>query len=303
MSEAPTIVYRVGDVEIDVTRSCVHREGHEYYLRPQALEVLLYLIARRDRLVSKDELLRSVWSDAAVTENTLVQCVGDVRRALGDDARRSRMVKTIHKYGYEFVGPVAAGPFSAPEPQSSANLDDPRPRSGLLARRPGWLAVGAAALMVAMASLIVGWLWSDAGPKVTRLAVGRFENRTGNPDFDWLQDGLPGMLVTGVAGAGPFEVSSQRDVRSLERAQAEARHARADVLLLGSYATLGRQLRVDVHAHDVASGRLIAAERLLADEGGQLLTHVDMLSTKLAGHLWPRVERPGPGVGFTETGR
>lgn len=99
-------VFRVGDLEIDPVRGDVRRQGAEIYLRQQSFELLLYLVSHRDRLVGKDELHEQIWRGVAVSDDAIVQCVADIRRALGDDARAPRFVRTVAKRGYRFVAPV-----------------------------------------------------------------------------------------------------------------------------------------------------------------------------------------------------
>src|SRR5439155_7236918 len=77
-------IYCFADVEIDLLRGCLKRSGEEIYLRPRTLQVLIYLIEQRERLVTKEELMENIWKDTAVTDDALVQCVGDIRRALKD---------------------------------------------------------------------------------------------------------------------------------------------------------------------------------------------------------------------------
>jgi DNA-binding winged helix-turn-helix (wHTH) protein len=74
---------------LDLTRGCLLRGLEEVKLRPKAFEVLSYLVENNGRLVSKDELIHAVWVDTAVTDDSLVQCLIEVRRALGDEAALS----------------------------------------------------------------------------------------------------------------------------------------------------------------------------------------------------------------------
>jgi DNA-binding winged helix-turn-helix (wHTH) protein len=67
---------------------------------------LLYLLKGRERLVTKEELFENIWKDAAVTDNALLQCIFDIRKALGDDSRNPRFIKTFPKVGYRFISPV-----------------------------------------------------------------------------------------------------------------------------------------------------------------------------------------------------
>src|SRR5713101_9966063 len=99
---APT--YRCEDVEIDSAQGYLKRGGREQYLRQQSFHVLLYLLERRQRLITKEELIENFWHDTAVTDNALVQCITEIRKALGDDRRRPRFIKTVPKVGYRFIG-------------------------------------------------------------------------------------------------------------------------------------------------------------------------------------------------------
>lgn len=99
-------VYRFADVEVDPAQGCLRRGGEELYLRQKSLRALLYLLAQRDRLVSKDELIKHVWEGNAVSDDALVQLIKGIRRTLGDDTHQPRFIKTIPKGGYRFIAPV-----------------------------------------------------------------------------------------------------------------------------------------------------------------------------------------------------
>src|SRR6266404_1392293 len=85
---------------LDLTRGRLQRGQKEIKLRPKSFEVLRYLIENNGRLISKDELIHAVWVEAAVTDDSLVQCLKDIRRALGDEAQQ--VIKTVHGRGYIF---------------------------------------------------------------------------------------------------------------------------------------------------------------------------------------------------------
>lgn len=99
-------VYRFADIEVDAPRGRIKRCGLELHLRQQTLQVLLYLLERRERLVTKEELFENIWQDAAVTDNALLQCIFDIRKSFGDDSRHPRFIKTFPKVGYRFIGEV-----------------------------------------------------------------------------------------------------------------------------------------------------------------------------------------------------
>ena len=91
---------------LDLVRGCLLRAGEEIKLRPKVYECLKYLVEHQGHLVAKQELMRIVWPDSAVTDDSLVQCALELRRALGD--REQQLFKTVPRRGYVFVGPVMA---------------------------------------------------------------------------------------------------------------------------------------------------------------------------------------------------
>jgi DNA-binding winged helix-turn-helix (wHTH) protein len=80
--------FAINGVIVDVAGGFVRdREGREIALRPQAFDLLKYLLENTGRLVTKDELMQAVWPGVFVTDDSLVQCVRDVRRALHDESQ------------------------------------------------------------------------------------------------------------------------------------------------------------------------------------------------------------------------
>ncbi|TIT31844.1 MAG: adenylate cyclase, partial [Mesorhizobium sp.] len=90
---------RLNGRTVDLLRgSIADQSGHAIALRPQAIEVLKVLAARPGKIVTKDELMQTVWGNIAVTDDSLVQCVIEIRKALGDE--RHEIVRTLPKRGY-----------------------------------------------------------------------------------------------------------------------------------------------------------------------------------------------------------
>jgi class 3 adenylate cyclase/DNA-binding winged helix-turn-helix (wHTH) protein/tetratricopeptide (TPR) repeat protein len=101
--------YSFGDYELDTQRHELHRAGEPIKLRRKVFQVLAYLLAYRDRVVPKPELLTQLWPDQFVGDETLTSCITALRRALGERGRTARFVRTLHGQGYRFVGAVAVG--------------------------------------------------------------------------------------------------------------------------------------------------------------------------------------------------
>src|SRR5262249_19375694 len=101
---------------LDLSRGCLLLNGTEVRLRPKTFAVLRYLVENAGRLVTKDEIFAAVWPNLAVTDDTLVQSIGELRRELKEDG--PRLLKTIPRRGYRFdtnVARLAAGDDLVPE--------------------------------------------------------------------------------------------------------------------------------------------------------------------------------------------
>jgi predicted ATPase/DNA-binding winged helix-turn-helix (wHTH) protein len=113
--------YCFGDFTLDFERGFLHRGFEEVKLRPKSFEVLAYLVRHPGRLVTKDELLGAIWPDAFITDNSLAQCLLEVRRALADGSQQ--LIRTVARRGYIFTGAITiprtrpaarSGPSSEP---------------------------------------------------------------------------------------------------------------------------------------------------------------------------------------------
>ncbi len=92
-----------GGVEVDPDRFELRRDGVPVAVEPQVFDLLVYLIAHRDRVVTKAELLDNVWGDRFVSESALTTRIKALRRAVGDDGGAQRVVRTVHGRGYRLV--------------------------------------------------------------------------------------------------------------------------------------------------------------------------------------------------------
>jgi TolB-like protein/cytochrome c-type biogenesis protein CcmH/NrfG len=107
---------------LDLRRGSLCRGECEVELRAKSFEALRYLVENAGRLISKDELIRAIWGDVNVTDESLTRCISDVRLALGDTEQR--IIKTLTRRGYLFAAPVSPATttsFTA-EPSSAPRL-------------------------------------------------------------------------------------------------------------------------------------------------------------------------------------
>jgi DNA-binding winged helix-turn-helix (wHTH) protein/uncharacterized protein YhfF len=104
---------------LDLMRCALLRGEEEISLRPKAFDVLRYLAERAGRLVTKEELIEAMWPDIFVTDDSLVQCIAEIREALSDDARK--IIRTVPRRGYLFAA-TAGTASAAPAADASASF-------------------------------------------------------------------------------------------------------------------------------------------------------------------------------------
>ena len=78
-------------------------------VEPQVLDLLIHLVRHRERMVGKDELFQTIWRGRTVSDSALTTRINAARRAIGDDGRQQRLIRTLHGKGFRFVGPAQEG--------------------------------------------------------------------------------------------------------------------------------------------------------------------------------------------------
>ena len=164
---------------LDLTRGFLREGDRDIDLRPKAFQVLCHLASNAGRLVPKQELIEAVWPAVAVSDDSLVQCIRELRDKIGDD--NHRLIRTVHRRGYLLDAEVARPAPQAPGDRSaspigspravSPNLDEPRraPRSSRMQK--WYLPVAAAGLSAAMLGIVYVYMPPLAHTGPTRLDV------------------------------------------------------------------------------------------------------------------------------------
>jgi DNA-binding winged helix-turn-helix (wHTH) protein/tetratricopeptide (TPR) repeat protein len=202
--------YRFEQCEVDPAGYRLLVRGEPIAIEPRVLELVVYLIEHRARVVSKDELLERLWAGKYVTESTLTRAVYEARRALGDDSREQRIIKTLHSRGYQFVatliedssaGSEEAKDLEHPQPSSAAPLSSTTPeqpeRDTRIPRARRWWPVALALAVIALIGVVVGtWYRGTAQPVPReRIAIMPFSVDANASDLGWAELGLPGLLA------------------------------------------------------------------------------------------------------------
>lgn len=181
--------FAVNGVTVDLGNETIHdAAGSSVPLRAQAFAVLRYLYEHAGQLVSKDALMEAVWPRVAVTDDSLVQCIHEIRRVLGDESHS--VLKTMPRRGYQLVLPPS-GESTVPPPASRTR---PRPLS------PPW-ALGSLAAILILVITGITWFFFGRSPEMPptgppAIAVLPFDNLGGDPAQSYFADGITEDLIT-----------------------------------------------------------------------------------------------------------
>jgi adenylate cyclase len=117
------MTYHFADCELSTDRRELRRAGAVVALEPQVFELIAYLVAHPDRVVSKDEINAAVWHGRIVSDAALSSRISSARQAIGDDGKAQSLIQTVHGRGFRFIGAVSTAASSAP-----AGSPDRQPR-------------------------------------------------------------------------------------------------------------------------------------------------------------------------------
>lgn len=245
-----------GDCELDLARRELRRDGTVVHIRAKVFEVLSYLIANRDRVVNRDDLMAHAWPGLTVSDTTLSTCILAVRRAIGDDVNEPRFVKTLRGQGFRFIADVAV-------------LEDadvaPRPGDAVHAREDS-----------------------------LSIAVLPFANLNNDPELDHLADGLAEDIITALSRFKAFTVIARNSsflyrglANDIQKIGAELR---VDYVLEGSVRQAGGVLRVAAQLIHAATAKHLWAERF---DGriDDLLSLQDDISRRIVTNIGPEIDQ------------
>ena len=156
--------YRFEEFVLDTDRRELYRGADGLPVAPQVFDLLEYLIRNRERVVSKDDLINAVWNGRIVSDAALTTRLNAARSAIYDDGDKQRLIKTLPRKGFRFVGTVQEAQRLAVEPASSARSRDTKP------------------------SL-------NSAPRLS-IVVLPFVNLSGDPEQEYFVDGVTETLTT-----------------------------------------------------------------------------------------------------------
>jgi DNA-binding winged helix-turn-helix (wHTH) protein/Tol biopolymer transport system component len=182
--------YAFAGFTLDLERGVLRRGVKEVTLRPKSFEVLVYLVEHHGQLVTKARLIEAVWPDIAVTDNSLAQCLVEIRRALSDDSQQ--LIRTVARRGYLFRAPVTTPVVEFPRLPAGAEAEPARLslREATATRSPlnrwaSWIrltTLGAFAFgALAASTWLVIWLGRPAEQELTYTQITNFTDSAVSP--------------------------------------------------------------------------------------------------------------------------
>jgi len=237
---------RFEEYELDRARWQMSWRGEPIALNRKSFDLLVYLVDRRDRVASKDELLKALWPDQFVEESNLTQHVFLLRKALSRHESGARVIETVPGRGYRFAAPVEAAPPGAPaaatqmtvgvtesitrvkiEEETCAREAAPASSSGVSGERwrfPRWAPfVFVSSVLLLACGLSLRWrslrradARASASPARPAVAVLGFHNSSNRPEDGWLSTAVAEMLAAEMTAGDGLRVIPTEDVARAE---------------------------------------------------------------------------------------
>jgi TolB-like protein/Flp pilus assembly protein TadD len=225
----------------------------EVRLTPKAAAVLSALLARPGEPVSKEALFASVWPNVVVSDNSLVSCIQELRKALSDDAKQPRFIETRHRRGYRFVADLA--------PAENQVVAPPLVEASLGSGKP-------------------------------TLAVLPFDNLSSDPDREYFADGITEDIITALSKHRSLLLIARGSTFAFKGHGVDVRRIGtelgADYLVEGSVGTIGRRVRITARLVETEAGRCVWAEQY-DRELEDIFDLQDEIVATIAGRIEPEV--------------
>jgi TolB-like protein len=233
------LLYRFEKFIIDTQRRELRRGAEPIPLEPKAFDLLVYLIEKREHVVSKDDLLASLWDGRIVSESALSTRINAVRVAIGDSGQEQRLIKTLPRVGVRFVGDVREE--DAPIRSSMADV--------------AFMADVAAESLKPALRL----------PDRPSIAVLPFANMSGDPEQDYFADGMAEEIITALSRSAGLFVIARNSSFTYRGKTVDVRRVGRELgvryVIEGSIRRSGNRLRFAGQLLDTTTGAHIWADR------------------------------------------
>jgi TolB-like protein len=234
----PNVQFIFANHVLDTGRQELSCGGESVPVEPQVFDLLRYLLENRDRVVSKDDLFENIWQSRIVSESTLTSRINAVRKALGDSGKDQRLVRTIARRGFRFIGDVRVCPGEAAAAQTAS-----RPSSNDNEQQTGALAA----------------LDRPA------IAVLPFTNLSGEIEQEYFSDGISEDIITALSKLRWFYVIARNSSFAYKgksvHLKAIGEELGVGYVVEGSVRKEANRVRITVQLNDVTTGSHVWAER------------------------------------------
>jgi len=250
-------------------------------LPEQSFQILAMLLERPGELVTREEIQKRLWPDDTIVEfeNSISAAIRRLRLALGDSADEPRFVETLARRGYRFMveveRPPEAGNRAQPSPVPSPEVVASTLVVSLAKRRRKALLAGLAVLAVLALGLYRFLARGPAGPAreaIDSIAVLPFQNVGGDPDTEYLSDGITEGIISTLSRLPRLRVMARSMVFHYKGSDVDPRKIGGDLkvraVMTGRVALRGNTLTISTEMMDVADGSQLWGEqysRKLAD--------------------------------------
>ena len=225
------MLYTFDQFALDTERFEISKDGNPLRAEPQVIELLIYFVRNSGRLVTRDELIEAVWNGRVVSDSAISGRIKVARKLLGDDGRRQKYIRTVHKKGFTFTAEAHADAEASLSARLGAVAEIPQDRR------------------------------HDSRPS---LGVLRFISKGGDDDRRYFADGLTEELITTLSKISKLVVVAHPQSPQIESGTVDARRVGTELdvryVLHGSVRTAGDRLRVAVHLVDSLDGRHLWAQ-------------------------------------------
>ena len=284
---AETIRFR-GFVFLTNSKQLQTVEGKAVDLRSQSAEVLSMLAARPREIVSKDALMQAVWPDTFVTDDSLTQCIADIRRALGDHAHV--IVETLPKRGYR----LNADPSDAADPNAAAGTE----RAKIRFSQRSFILAALVLIAAVIGAYYAAETWRAAPVRssdMPRIAILPFDDMSAGADKGYLSDAVAEGIITELARSKTYAVIARNSSFRYRDKPTDARQIGdelgVDYLLEGSQQKIGDRLKVTAQLLNAHDGSHVWANTYNREIGDLFVVQEEIIRT-LADRVGRRIERP-----------
>jgi TolB-like protein/DNA-binding winged helix-turn-helix (wHTH) protein/Flp pilus assembly protein TadD len=251
--------YRFAEFELDLSQQELRRLGESVHIEPQVFDLIVHLVRNHDRIVSKDELIETVWNGRIISEAALSSRINGARRALGDNGTDQLFIRTLHKRGFRFVGDVQA--ISTPE--TGAEVAPLVPETGAPpAEAP--TRVSLSSEVSRLDDIVSESVKAEANTRPS-IAVLPFGNMSGDPENDYFSYGLTEDIIRLLARNRWLSVISRHSTVAFQGRVVDAREV-GDLLgvryvMVGSVRKSRDTVRITAELVRAADGKQLWADK------------------------------------------